>query len=360
MWPLYFGGLIESYPGAGHTRMMGQGFFGGFIIGFLGTALPRMLSTRPLPTLLIGWLLAAFGVFATADFLGHTAMGDAAFLVVLLSLVAGLGLRLVQRRDIPPPGFVLVALAFACAFVGTTIGLISAWVELSPVWLVLRPLLAYQGFVLLPVLGVGGFILPRFLGLSSKHNFPESKRAPAGWWPRALFALAAGVTIIASFALEVSGWYRVAYAVRFLASAGYLLNEVPFHRSGWSGGAFAWTLRSGLAMVLLGLLLVALMPAYRVALLHVCLVGGLGLVTMIVATRVVFGHSGNGAKLAAPNRWLWWAFGLIVLGMASRVSGDFLPQIMISHYNYGALFWALGIGIWAWKVLPKVLIPDDD
>lgn len=360
LWPLYFGGLLQNYPGAGHTRLMGQGFFGGFIIGFLGTAMPRMLSARPLPTILLGWLLAAFSVFATANFLGHTAIADAAFLVVLISLAAGLFARFLQRRDMPPPGFVLVALAFACGMTGTVIGLVSAFVELSPTWLVLRPLLAYQGFVLLPILGVGGFILPRFLGLSSKHNFEESKNAPAGWWARASRALVAGAAIIGSFVLEVNGWYRVAYTVRFLAATGYLLNEVPIHRSGRARGVVAWTLKSGLIMMLLGLLLVALLPAYRVALLHVSFVGGLGLVTLIVATRVVFGHSGNGAMLAGPNPWLWWAFGLIVLGMMSRVSGDFMPTTMISHYNYGALLWAIGLGIWAWKVLPKVLIPDDD
>lgn len=360
LWPLYFGGFLENYPGASHTRLMGQGFFGGFIIGFLGTAMPRMLSTRPLPTILIGWLLAAFGVFASANFLGHTTVGDAAFLVVLLSLGVGLGIRFLQRRDVPPPGFVLVALAFACGLVGTGIGLISASVELSPTWLVLRPLLACQGFVLLPVLGVGGFILPRFLGLPNRHDLAESRNAPPGWWTKAVFALATGIVIIASFILEIEGWYRLAYTVRFLAAAGYLLKEVPVHRSGWSGGAVAWALRGGLAMILLGLLLVATFPTYRVALLHVCLVGGLGVVTIVVATRVIFGHSGNGRLLSGPNRWFWWAFGLILLGMATRVSGDFLPRIMISHYNYGALCWAAGMGIWAWKVLPKVLVPDDD
>lgn len=348
------------YPGTGHTRLMGQGFFGGFIVGFLGTALPRMLSTRRLPPLLIGWLLLCFGVFAAANFFSYIALGDAAFLVLLLSLAAGLINRIRQRRDVPPPGFVLVALAFLCAIVGTSIGLSSAWGELDSHWLVLRPLLAYQGFVLLPILGVGGFILPRFLGLKNKQDFPESLKPPAGWWPKAVFALAAGVVIVASFTIEIGGWHRTAYTVRFLAAAAYLLSEVPVHRSGWTGGAVTWALRSGLMMVLLGLLLVVVIPSYRVAFLHVFLVGGLGVVTMVVATRVIFGHSGNQSLLAAPNRWMWWAFGLIMVGMATRISGDFLPNIMISHYNYGALCWVAGMGIWVWKVLPKVLVPDSE
>ncbi len=360
VWPLYFGGLLSMYPGAGHTRLMGQGFFGGFIVGFLGTALPRMLSTRPLPAGLIGWLLVCFGVFTGGNFLGQTALADAAFLTLLLSFSAALGVRLWQRRDLPPPGFVLVALAFVCGLAGAVIGLLNAWVELDPYWLVLRPLLAYQGFVLLPVLGVGGFILPRFLGLKNRQDFPEALKPSRAWVLRALFALSAGSVILASFILEVGGWYRTAYLVRFVAAAGYLLSEVPVHRAGWSGGAVSWTLRVGIGLVLLGLLSVAVFPFYRVALLHILLVGGLGVITLVVATRVVFGHSGNVSLLAAPNRWLWVALGLILLGMATRISGDFLPHIMISHYNYGALCWVLGIGLWAWKVLPKVLVPDPE
>src|SRR3954464_15873506 len=59
LWPLYFlhsgdvswfkssgplGNIIDFYPNLAHVRVMVFGFFGGFIFGFLGTAMPRMLS----------------------------------------------------------------------------------------------------------------------------------------------------------------------------------------------------------------------------------------------------------------------------------------------------------------------------
>src|ERR1051325_2550562 len=47
LWPLYFTNVLELYPGLGHARIMACGLFGGFIIGFLGTAMPRMLSAKP-------------------------------------------------------------------------------------------------------------------------------------------------------------------------------------------------------------------------------------------------------------------------------------------------------------------------
>src|ERR1043165_5313341 len=48
LWPLYFWGVTQFYPGQLHARIMACGLFGGFIFGFLGTAMPRMLSANPL------------------------------------------------------------------------------------------------------------------------------------------------------------------------------------------------------------------------------------------------------------------------------------------------------------------------
>src|SRR5690348_13358848 len=47
LWPFYFAHLASNYPGLAHPRIMSCGFFGGFIFGFLGTAMPRMLSANP-------------------------------------------------------------------------------------------------------------------------------------------------------------------------------------------------------------------------------------------------------------------------------------------------------------------------
>jgi uncharacterized protein involved in response to NO len=360
MWPLYFGGYLEIYPGAGHTRLMGQGFFGAFIFGFLGTALPRMIAAKPFLLTMFVAFAVLFGVFMAENMIGNTQVADGAFLAILLVFVCAAGIRFAQRKDVPPPGFILIALSFACAIAGTAIGLIGEWVALNGMFFRVRPLLAYQGFVLLPILGVGAFILPKFLKLENTHNFPESVRPPEGWWPKALFALAVGLAIVVSFFIEAQGWVRPAYALRFLAAASYLCRELPLWKSGLSGNAITWALRGAMLMVLLGLLTVAILPAYRTGLLHILLIGGLGLITIIVATRVIFGHSGNGAALMQPNRWMWWCAGLVVMGMATRISGDFLPHILVSHYNYGALCWAIGMGIWSWKVLPKVLVPDEE
>jgi uncharacterized protein involved in response to NO len=136
--------------------------------------------------------------------------------------------------------------------------------------------------------------------------------------------------------------------------------EFPFRKAPKFGNALGASLHVAFVTLLAGFLLVALFPAYRVGLLHLTLVGGFAVITFVVATRVVFGHSGNIAKLKTGNKWLVVALLLMLFGMATRISGDFWPKIMASHYNYGALCWAAGVVLWAVKVLPKVRFAEHD
>src|ERR1043165_5968888 len=48
LWPMHLLGWGANYPGQSHARIMAHGLFGGFIFGFLGTAMPRMLSAQAL------------------------------------------------------------------------------------------------------------------------------------------------------------------------------------------------------------------------------------------------------------------------------------------------------------------------
>lgn len=360
MWPLHFGKIIEHYPVPSHARLMAHGMFGGFIFGFLGTALPRMLSV---PALTIPEVLLVFGLhlaMTAAHGAGKTAVGDTLFLTAVGAMTAALFVRFLRRKDMPPPGFVLVMLAFAGVAAGLVLSFIENRREISFFAMALERLLLYQGFILLPVLGVGPFILPRFFGLTSRHEFPESRIPPPGWMNKATGAASAGLLVVASFVVEAAGWPRAGYLLRLVTTAAYLLREIPVYRAEAKGNSLATALKIAFALLLLGLLTIALFPVYRVSLLHLALVGGFGIITFAVATRVVFGHSGNQALLSGPNRWLIVAVALMLLGMATRISGDFWPKILVTHYSYGAVLWGLGVLLWARYVLPKVGQADSE
>ena len=305
-------------------------------------------------------LLVLYATMAALTLAGKLLLADASFVLLLLVFGSLLGWRVVRRADVPPPSFVLVGLALLCAAAGACLSIRLSYQEDAFFLAALQRLLLYQGFMLLPILGVGAFLLPRFFGTESRQNFPDSRTPPPGWTRQALKAGASGVLVILSFAAEAAGWLRAGPALRVLAVTWYLAGEVPFYRLNGQRGAPATILRLALGLMLAGFLAITIVPAYRVSLLHLTLIGGFALVTLIVATRVVYGHSGNAALLGRPNRWLWWMLGLMLLGMVTRISGDFWPKVLASHYSYGAVFWIGGVLIWSAWVLPKVLIPDAD
>ena len=355
LWPLYFTGVTSFYPGQAHARIMAYGLFGGFIFGFLGTAMPRMLSAPPLGTrnVLLLFCLHLATVLALAA--EKIFWGDSLFLVLLCVFAALMVRRARHRKDIPPPGFVLVGLAFLSVFAGTVLAVIQPWSdELDYRWVTLQRLLSYQGFVLLPILGIGPFILPRFFGLPSPHDFPEALAPPTAWKKKAVLALCAGVLIEASFLLEARGWFRAGHAIRFTTTLAYLVLEFPFHRAPKASNALGVCLRIAFAALVSGFVLIAVFPVFRVSLLHLTLIGGFAVITFTVATRVVFGHSGNLERLKARNWWLLVAVGMMLFGMATRISGDFWPRIMASHYIYGAVIWTAGVLLWSAYVLPKI------
>ncbi|MCI0744461.1 MAG: NnrS family protein [Verrucomicrobia subdivision 3 bacterium] len=361
LWPLHFWGVADIYPGTSHIRLMVFGFFGGFIFGFLGTALPRMLSSRPFTQWQVLTLLALHAAMVGAYTLSKILAGDFLLLSLLVTFISCVIPRARVRKDVPPPGFVLVGFAFVAVFAGTILSLIQSWKELPLFWVYLQRLLSSQAFLLLPIVGIGPFILPRFFGLPSGHNFPESLTAPPGWGRKALLALATGITILTSLVLEAAGWYRLGHALRFAAVLIYWAVEMPFRSAPGLSTAFGAALRIAFLLLLAGFLAVVFFPAYRVSLLHVTLIGGFAVITFVVGTRVVFGHSGNLDKLQQPNRWLLIPILLMLLGMATRISGDIWPDVLPSHYSYGAIIWILGAIAWAIKVLPKTaIVPDED
>jgi uncharacterized protein involved in response to NO len=359
VWPLHFAGW-GGYPGLTHARLMAAGFFGGFIFGFLGTALPRMLSAPALGTrnvLLVTTLhLAMVLAYAT----GQLGLGDHLFMVLWRFFVWLMVLRVRQRKDTPPPGFVLAGLAFLCAGTGAVLAVLQHYFEdLDSSWVFLQRLLGYQGFVLLPILGVGPFLLPRFFGQRSPHDFPEMLIPNSAWLRKTALAFVVGLVIIGSFFLEVWGWQRPAYGIRLAAIAGYLFVEFPWRLAPGPGRGLGRALQVAFVALMGAWLILTLFPTYRAALLHLALIGGFAGVTLVVAAWVVHGHSGELDRLKRRHRWLTVTLVVFWVAMLTRISGDFWPAIMISHYIYAALLLIAGLLLWSVFVVPKTLRIDD-
>jgi len=356
MWPLFVWNITKAYPGVAHPRIMIEGFLTAFVIGFLGTALPRLLDV-PRVTLAETLSFGSSLILITGlHFTGKLFGGDLLFFFTLLGFVVALVARAFFRKDTPPPAFVLVAMGILSALIGCTIQLVM---ELSPEALppqvgTIGRLLLNQGFLLLPIMGVGAFLLPRFFSLPNRQSFPESIALPPGWIQRAGFALLCGLMVVASFAFEATGSPRIGYGLRTAAVLVYLYREVPVHQAGLGGGSLALGLRLALFSIPSGFFLLTIWPERLFSFLHVVFIAGFSLLTFIVATRVILGHSGQSSLFRAS---LWPVLILaacLALAMLTRVSADWMPIRRMSHYAYAAVAWITGVLIWAGFILPSV------
>ena len=360
LWPLFFSGLHKFYPGPMHARLMIESFLAGFVIGFLGTALPRLLSAPPLRRAEM-WTLIVLYLTAAGLHIGEQPRaGDLTFIVLMLFFGGCMIWRVRSRTELPPPGFVLVAFGYLSGILGPTLWLCGTqgWVPGSV--MIFGGMLLNQAFVLFLLLGIGTFLLPRFLRLRDIRPIAEARTASPGWRLRAAFSFATGVALLASFWLEatnptapVAAWLRAAAAVVFLGAM------IPFHRQ--SDPLRTATLASQLALIalVLGLIFPLFWPTQRIAGLHVVFLGGFSLITFTVATRVVLGHSGNEALFDTRLPSLQIATLLLLAGTALRAIGDFLPT-RPSWLSAASYLWMLAAGIWGFSVLPKVRFADAD
>src|SRR5262245_59517846 len=164
-----------------------EGLMGSFIIGFLGTAGPRLLDASPLIAAETCSLLVLQIVSSFLHLVQRQTGGDIVFLALLLLFVGMMAKRVGARTDLPPPQFVLVIFGLLNAVAG--VFLITAAKSLTNGSFAnqLGSLMLNQGFVLFPILGVGAFFFPKLLG-GAKPEPSDLRVASALWTKRAAIA----------------------------------------------------------------------------------------------------------------------------------------------------------------------------
>ena len=354
LWVLYYFGAGVPYPNVAHARLMIEGMMASFVFGFLGTAGPRLTSAPP-------FSLAEVAILFTLDLLAAGAhvneahrFGDICFAVCLLVFVLVLLKRFRLRADNPPPNFVLVALGLLSGIAGAALSAWSVDAQYSFAYQFGSGLLN-QCFILLPILGVAPFFIGRLLNLSSS-DLPESRTFPPEWNRRATLNALIGLVIVGASFLESLGPSRAAGWIRAGAIVVYLTLRMP-----WRGRTFlADYLRISLLFILTGFTAIAVWPQYRIGELHIVFVTGFNLIVFTVATRVVFGHSGQLDRLKGRLWFFIVMSGLLFLAMVSRVTADLAPAARTIHLLGAAFCWLAGTVLWFIKTIPKVAISEEE
>jgi uncharacterized protein involved in response to NO len=353
LWPLYHAQQLGFYPSFVHARIMIEAFGAAFVVGFLGTAGPRMATAPKLTPLELIWLFALHQVCGISHLTLHMAWGDACFIALLGSLLLCLMIRVVKfRTEAPPPQLLLALTGLVCGISGAAL-LLSSATLLDPQRLRLANLLLYQGLLLPPVLGIGAFVFPRMLG----GDFGDPKTA-AQIRTKLTRALVTAILLVASFFLEAYGQIIAGYALRAFVAAGYLFIEVRWKtvQSGSLTTGLFWSLILGW----LGLALAGFFYAQHVSVEHLLYIGGFGMLMLIVASRVLFGHSGDLDGFFVKSKGVRFLIFLGVLAAITRATPAWRPSTTVSHHIYASLTWALLAILWLLWHRRRFVKRDDD
>ena len=345
---LLFALKLMPYPGQTHAHHMLAGFLLSFVTGFLMTAVPSFTGTprRSNLELMVAALLSVASLF-TNHYLP-------AFLTLLFLCVFFLR-RMAARAAAPPPHFIFIPMGLALGVVGSGIATFHQFND------TVRVLLFY-GMMLSFLLGIGAKLISAFLGwaaaptpLSPGQKSKRGLNKPA--WPlQRGTPFIQALLLLSGLIMEVSGQVSLGRVLQALCASWIAMQEWRLYRRPQTPGKLPfWTWISAW-MLIAGLWTHALAPALGVHAAHLLFIGGFGLMTLLVASRVTLAHGGHGLSLESTSRIYMITAVLALLAAFTRFIAPWTPSF-IQHLAYAATFWILAVVSWCIFFVPRMFMP---
>jgi uncharacterized protein involved in response to NO len=342
LWPMHAAGLLV-WPGIEHQILMILGFEQSFVFGFLLTAMPAFTGGPPCRRIELAIPVAAVLCVDGFVLAGLLPAAIAAWLVGIASLAVALARRVVLAPSRPPAEFLFAALGLVLGLLGGALllgGAMGWWFEPQPRFGIR---LVSLGFVLSLVLGLGALLVPTFSGMRDPMQIPGLAGAHQRG-PRFAVYLPLALVLLAAFVAEALGWTLWGAWLRAAAAAAMLLLSWKVWRLPGRRDVPALSLWGSGWMTLAGLLLAAAWPSHAIAGEHIVFIGGFGLLTLGIGTRVVVSHGGH--PLAREARALGAPIAIGVLAaLAFRLAAEASPARMIPLLGWSGAAWAVA---WAW------------
>jgi uncharacterized protein involved in response to NO len=353
VWVLFWLEWLPYYPGALHPDLMVGGFLFIFASGFLMTAIPRF-SGSFVATI---WEIAIAMAFAlTLCFVSLRESRLAFHLVSLLALAflsLFFGKRLLHRTHTLFPIFLFVGVGLFCGVLGCGFLLLSdLGLVVTARYVVFGRVLYYQGMMLGLILGVGLRLVPAIMGYGPLVCAHASVKGDRKLTEKHKLILAACIFIV-SFALEAFVQQTLGRTLRALLLTGAMLRalqlfQLPRFRNNLTFGLWfaGW-------MTIAGLWLYTAWPSYSIHGLHLLLIGGLSLMTLMVGARVTLSHGAFGTEFE-KSPWIGWLVLLIALSGIVRFLAPFAHRSYFMHLATAAFLWLFAMLIWAVAFIPRM------
>lgn len=350
LWILFPWNLV-TYPGLNHPEIMMGGFFLCFVCGFLMTAVPRFTATFGPTATDQKFSLALIAILFLSLVLPGKKPFYFAVILNFIFLIYFCARRFLVRKNDPPEPFIFVGVGLFTGIVGAVILFLAQFFELNFQVYSLGKVFFLQTYILCLVLGVGSRLVPALLGwapLPTEQNKSSSKN-------RKMFLYLA-VLFLVTYLLEVFVNGPLALALRgglmtFITMKFWKLYKPPQRKAVQTWGLWlsAWS-------VILGAWGLVFMPQMRIHWLHIIYISGLGLMTFMIAVRVVLSHGSHDMGIEKKSKILAVGACLLFFAGLTRFSAGIAPHIYQSHLLYAAVTWIFGLLLWGWVFIPRMLV----
>jgi len=350
LWPSYALGIV-AYPGAAHRTLMIQAFEHSFVLGFLLTAIPGFTKGERCRPEELAIAIAAALASGFAALAGQPWVAESAFVLSVLMLLAAVIRRVRHAKLAPPLELMFVAFGLVAGLAGGLWQLAEA-IGWRPTWPRFGERLVSLGMVLSLVLGVGGLLVPTFAGMRDPLVIPGIARAHERRG-RLVFYGTLIAALALAFAAELAGHARAGALVRALAASAIGLMVWKLSRLPGRHDLPAFVLWTSGWLVLAGLWVVALAPAFTLGGLHLVFIGGFGLLTLGIGTRVVVAHGRH--PLADEARTLSpWVVTAMGLALVARLAAEWVPARASLLLAASGTLWVAAWLLWASRALPRI------
>lgn len=365
LWPAHHFQLISYYPGiVGHPESMIAGFIGSFISGFLMTAIPRFTGAE---TATVNENITSF-ILAILLFVSAVAYQFTLFYLILFTQVLYLFFfskkRFLKRKFNPPPSFIFVGFGILSAVLGA-ISFIFADFNLIGSFLIrLGKVLFYKSLVLSMIIGVGSRLIPALTGWAElpkfqietiRDKFTQTKKIimpVEPFWVAQLIGFICAVLLDAFQILTVSG---LIFSIVFssIAIRIFKIHKLPNVKT-----PFAFSIWISCHSILWSLWLYTFFTKYSVHILHLLFIGGYGLITLLIASRVVNAHGGYNVARTESKKIYYFITALAIIAALTRVLAFFVPRLYVTHLDYASYTWILCIIVWCIYFFKKIFIEN--
>ena len=348
VWILYTLNIM-SYPGLLHPEIMMGGFLLSFVLGFLCTAVPKFTNSFPCTKkeLIVSVVLVIFliisQVMASMQFFRICSFSVFLFLFYFVLR------RFLNRKANPPAPFLFVGIGILSGLVGSSILFFSQFNFISLNLITLGRLFIVQGYILSFVLGIGSRLIPSLLGFASSPDQIQKELSVKVYLILAGFFLI--TYIIEAFFSAYLGMVLRDFVIIFIAVVPWKIFKRPKRKA-----IHAYGLWISCWFLVLGHVGASLFLGFKMHFMHLFYVGGLSLMTILIATRVTLSHGGYNVGMEIKSKVLYVVVIFFVAAAITRFSAGLLPTQYQSHLLYAAVVWLLGLLTWGVVFIPKIIL----